>query len=170
VLARAIEWFLNLFCSERSDIKRPGKPTYLTRWSFFGRRDSPGQHRFVHCIRQSDEPVLHSHPWSFWSLILWPGYWEVSPVEDSPAVKGDRVYYDPEFRRYFKRHWCGPLRLLRRPLEWKHRVELDSGRTCWTLVWTGRKEQSWGFFCKGGFMPSRRYVANLEAGGTGCEG
>jgi hypothetical protein len=170
VFARAFEWFLDLFCSERSDIKRPGKPTYLTRWSFFGRRDSPGRHLFIHRFRQSDEPVLHNHPWPFWSLILWPGYWEFTPIEDSPTQKGDHILYDPESHRYFRKHWYGPLRLLRRPADWFHRVELAPGRECWSLIWTGRKQQSWGFACKEGFMPSRRYVANLEAGGTGCGG
>jgi hypothetical protein len=160
VFARAFEWFLDLFCSERSDIKRPGKPTYLTRWSFFGRRESSGHHLFIHRFRQSDELVLHNHPWPFWSLILWGGYWEI--------FFWDWLNFGGELVREERRHWHGPLSLLRRPADWFHRVELALGRECWTVVWTGRKQQSWGFACEEGFMPSRRYVANLEAGGTGC--
>lgn len=134
----------------RYDIARKGLDRYLTRWDLLGNRFAgAGHHLFVHLFHRGDaEPYFHDHPWPFWSLILWGGYWE----------------HTPEGRR-----WYGPLRLLRRPADWRHRVELPAGRRCWTLVWTGAKARSWGFWCpRSGFLPWRQHQANQDAGLPGC--
>lgn len=138
---------LALLRRERADIGRQGD-TYLTRWTLLGRRFGPGHKLFLHRFRRSDsEAAMHNHPWPFWSLVLWPGYWEHTPGG---------------------RRWHGPLSLLRRPAAWRHRVELAPGRACWTLVWAGQRVQSWGFFCGHGFVPWREFVGREEAGLHGC--
>jgi hypothetical protein len=136
---------------ERHDIGRLGLDKYLTRWVLLGQRfgaDGKGK-VFLHWFHRGDaEPYFHDHPWPFWSLILWGGYWEHTPAG---------------------RRWCGPLSLLRRPAEWRHRVELPEGKRCWTLVWCGPRARSWGFWCHDkGFLPWRQHEANQAAGKPGC--
>jgi hypothetical protein len=142
---------------ERHDIGRLGAGTYLTRWILAGRRDpATGQRRhgdgwklFLHVFHRGDaEPYFHDHGWPFWSLILWGGYWEITPTG---------------------RKWYGPGRLLRRPAEWKHRVEVPEGKRCWSLLWIGTKVRSWGFWCPmTGFLPWRQHEASRAAGKPGC--
>lgn len=79
---------------------------------------------------------MHDHPWPFVSVILAGGYYEVTPA------KGWKDGEGPTQRR-----WYGPGRVLTRPAEWIHRVEIPPGRDAWTLILRGRKERSWGFWC-----------------------
>lgn len=148
MFGRLAEWLLDRLARERHDIGRKGLDRYLTRWTVWGRRLGGGRKVFVHLFHRGDaEPYFHNHPWGFWSLVLAGGYWE-----DTPGG----------------RRWHGPGSLLRRPPDWRHRVEVPAGRRCWTLVWTGPKVQSWGFFCASGFIPWRVHQANQEAGLPGC--
>lgn len=154
-----IEWlFGKLF--ETHEIGRRGLPRYLTRWVLWGQRfgdDKRGKVFLHHFHRGDAEPYCHDHPWPFWSFILWGGYWEDVPSVD-PFRPGEMV-----------RTWYGPLRLLRRPAEWRHKVVLPEGRTCWTLIWCGHKERSWGFWCSSGvWINWRQHAANEEAGKSGC--
>lgn len=130
-------------------IERDGKP-YLDRWHIA--HFKCGQRLYLHYFHRGDaETYNHDHPWSFWSLILWGGYWEVTP-----GLFGED-----------KRRWYFPLSFLRRPAEWRHRVQLNEGRIAVTLVWTGRKERSWGFWCpRKGFVHWRQHEAQ---GGCGDE-
>jgi len=81
-------------------------------------------HRIYRPDRQRD---MHDHPWSFLSVVLWGSY-----VEDTPAgVK--------------KVHWWN----------WKSSTDRHSIRECsrrpvWTLVFTGPKRKTWGFWVDGG--------------------
>lgn len=146
ILERLLAWLK----VERHDIGRKGIGTYLTRWVLHGQRFAgDGCKVFLHKFHRGDvEPYNHDHPWPFWSLILYGGYWEHTP-------KGKR--------------WYGPGSLLRRPAEWQHHVELPPGATCWTLVWTGPKVRSWGFICPDrGWIPWREHEANQAAGNPGC--
>jgi hypothetical protein len=145
-----IAWLMALLGFQRADIARPGISAYLTRWTLWGRRQTPGKAKlFLHCFHASNpEPYTHDHPWSFWSLILAGGYFEHT---------GGR------------RFWRGPLRLLRMPADHQHRVELPKGRKSWSLVWTGPRTRSWGFVCPGrGWIPWRRHQYNMNAGRSGC--
>jgi hypothetical protein len=145
-----LERLLGWLGVERHEIGRLGLDRYLTRWVLWGKRYGPGAKVFLHLFHRGDaEPYCHDHPWAFWSLILWGGYWEVTPDG--------------------ARRWYGPLRLLRRPAAWAHRVELPEGRRCWTLVWCGEKARSWGFLCPGrGWLAWREHEANQQAGRPGC--
>jgi len=148
MMRRLLEWALNkLF--ETHEIGRKGLPRYLTRWVLWGKRFGPGRKVFLHCFHRGDaEDYFHDHPWPFRSLILWGGYYEHTESG---------------------RRWYGPLSLLRRPAEWRHRVEVPEGRTCWTLILCGEKVRSWGFWCPKGFVPWRKHQASQDAGGSGCE-
>lgn len=144
---RLIEWILDRLFTHH-EIGRSGAGLYLTRWDVFGNRFGGGGKLFVHLFHRGDaEPYNHDHPWAFWSLILWGGYYEVTPAG---------------------RRWYFPGCLLRRPAEWQHRVEIPSGRRCWTLIWTGAKVRSWGFWCAAGWVPWRQHESNVEAGKPGC--
>jgi hypothetical protein len=155
-MGRFIEWVLAHLGVERHEIGRLGLDKYLTRWVLYGRRgkdgtrrNGPGPKLFLHLFHRGDaEDYFHDHPWPFWSLILTGGYFEITPA----GIE-----------------WCGPLRLLRRPAEWQHRVTLRPERRCWTLIWTGAKARTWGFHCPGrGWINWREHEANQTAGLPGC--
>lgn len=130
----------------RYDIGRLGD-VYLTRWTVLGKRYS-GQYRaFLHLFHRSDADALHDHPWSFITLILWGGYFEQTP-------KGTR--------------WRPPGSLLFRPALWKHRVVIPPGKKALTLVITGPKKRSWGFYCEQSWRPWREHAKAEERTGNGC--
>jgi hypothetical protein len=122
---------------------------YMVRWTLFGRRRGARYRVFLHRFLRSDLDTLHDHPWSFVSIILAGGYHE--------RTADDR------------RRWYGPGRILRRAADWQHRVEIAPGRECWSLVITGPKVRTWGFWCPGGFLPWAKADANLRARGHVCE-
>lgn len=157
LLERLLTWLR----VERHDIGRKGVGTYLTRWVLWGTRfgDRPARKVFLHKFWRGDvEPYCHDHPWPFVSVILWGGYYEVTPC---PA--GHHGCHD------VLRKWYGPGSILRRPADWRHRVEVPEGRNCWTLLFIGLKVRSWGFICPGrGWMPWREHEANQAAGKPGC--
>jgi hypothetical protein len=150
MIARFITWLLALLGRDHFSITRPGYPLYLERWTLFGNRFGANRSRkvFLHRFHRGDvEDENHNHPWAFTSIILYGGYWEVTP-------SGTK--------------WYGPGSVLVRPATWQHRVVLPEGKECWTLVFCGIKCQSWGFFCQRGFVPWREHAANLAAGHPGC--
>lgn len=145
---------------ERHDLARRGD-VYLARWVLWGKRFGPGGKVFLHKFHRGDQDdALHDHPWPFWSLILWGGYWEETLTGVADPGTGVAVR---------QRRWHEPGSLLRRPAEWLHRVVLPPGRHCWTLVWTGPKERSWGFLCRDGRrVPWRAFVGRVEDNLDGC--
>ena len=98
-------------CAERGD----GQSAYLTRYVLL--ETKRGELK-LHHFHRSDFEEQHNHPWNFWSLILWPGYREVTPTGS--------------YRRW-------PLLPAYRPAEWRHRVQLLH-RRCWTCWGQG----GWG--------------------------
>lgn len=97
-----------------------------------------------HILRSDSDRALHDHPWSFVSVILWGGYWE--------WVDGDmdgRVYARVGT-------WKCPGSVLIRRAEHAHRVTLD--RPCWSLVFTGPRRRTWGFYGDSGWLPWREYL------------
>ena len=110
-----------------------GDTIYLRRWRIqlpFGCR------LFLHCFHRDDPDAMHCHPWNFVSLIMGPGYYE-------ETVRG--------------RFWRSPLSVLFRRANHRHRIALDHGRRCWTLVVTGPNARSWGFYPDGTFVPARTF-------------
>ena len=182
-MERFVTWLMEKLGRERFEIGRRGLDRYLTRWTLWGKRaNADGKGKvFLHLFHRGDaEPYNHDHPWPFWSLILWGGYWEVTectaPAEVRDALQaGELVPQSWEDgvmilrKPVYRRKWYGPFRLLRRPAEWRHRAELPEGKRCWTLIWTGPKIRSWGFWCpQRGWINWREHEKNQEAGQPGC--
>lgn len=147
--------------TERFDIGRESKGTYLTRWVLRGKRmEGTGTAVYLHRFHRSDDDdALHCHPWPFTSVILWGGYWEHTANHEGKV----------------SRRWYGPGRVLTRKATHRHRVELPAGRDCWTLIFRGVKEKSWSFYClnrlgylTGKAVPWRSFLDTIEAGALGC--
>jgi len=98
---------------------------YLLRWVWrlpFGM--SLRLHYFVD--DESRKMYYHCHPWWFLSLVLWGWYKEARPfIPDKTRRIGSLVY-----RSRHDTHFISEVR--------------DEG--CWTLVLTGPKTKSWGFY------------------------
>ena len=78
---RAVSRVLGWLGRERFEIGRQGE-VYLTRWTLVGKRGEGNWRVFLHYFHRSDyDEALHDHPWPFWSLVIWPGYYEVTPGE-----------------------------------------------------------------------------------------
>ena len=151
MMEKIVTWVMRLLRREVLEIGQHGLDRYLTRWTLLGKRFGTDRGKvFLHLFHRGDaDPYFHDHPWAFWSLILWGGYWEETPTG---------------------KKWYGMGRLLRRPAEWKHRVELPPGRKCWTLIWCGPKSRSWGFWSpECGFVPWRQHMERQEAGLPVCD-
>jgi hypothetical protein len=132
-------------CESRGD----GNSPYLTRYAF--PRIGPVR-MCLHIFHRSDADDLHDHPWPFVSVILWRGYWEVTPwrrAYDGPPSDGS-----PEIRQR-KRVWPGMI-LFRSALH-SHRVELVEGKRAITLVFMGRRIREWGFFTRQGWKLWTKY-------------
>jgi hypothetical protein len=67
----------------------------------------------------------HNHPWNFWAVLLWGGYWE--SVDGGP---------------FFWRH---PLSVLYRPARFTHNVITPPGKTNWSICIMSPKKREWGF-------------------------
>lgn len=145
--------------SERFEITRSwSNLPYMVRWTLLGKRFDDGQAVFLHRFQRSDADEPHDHPWSFTSIILAGGYWEVTPADGWSNGAGPT-----------QRQWHGLGSVLRRPATWIHSVQIPDGEEAWTLVMHGAKERTWGFWCPNvGWRPWREHLAAAEASGNGC--
>jgi hypothetical protein len=148
-------WWFKTLLSSKPHFIIGGSDPYLYRWYLIPRNNKLNVylHRFY---RDDDDRALHDHPWWFISWMLWGGYFEVTP-------EGLR-----------NRRW---LSVAYRPAIYQHRVVLRRQfphfglmRSCWTLVITGPKRRTWGFWCPKGFVPWHEFVDGNDAGnvGRGC--
>lgn len=148
------------------DIHRDGTDEiYLRRFFIYPRNKdfskNKGKKRiYLHKFYRGDEdPHLHDHPWPFTSVILTRGYWEETPYEQPSAfndnpTRGHLIYRKGE---YFYKAFYPIFSKLVRPATWKHRVILKDEKPVWTIVRTGVKERSWGFWILGKLCPWRNY-------------
>jgi hypothetical protein len=123
---------------------------YMRRWIF--------QHPFgtirLHNIRLPDaDPDLHDHPWDFVSFILRGGYVERVPCPGADPAVGPFQTLTIE---------AGGINF-RRATD-AHRIDRLIGGSAWTLVFSGRRVRSWGFWTPFGFIPWRAYVARANKG------
>ena len=89
----------------------------------------------IHQILRSDiDRFYHDHPWSYVSVILRGGYWEVTPMFNSSGI------YIGDVRK-----WYGAGSVIFRPAKTWHRLEVREGETVWTLFITGKYRQKWGY-------------------------
>lgn len=153
-----------------TDITRSGtEDIYLRRWFLYPRDKDFGKNKgkgrlYLHKFYRGDEDEhMHDHPWPFTSFLLWRGYWEETPyVQGDPALSTaesvrSMILREPntwETRRYV---YYPMFSTLRRPATHKHRVILSGTKPVWTIVKTGVKERSWGFWIKNKLCPWRQY-------------
>lgn len=177
---RVFAWLISLWGGKRHVVSRPGS-VFMVRWVLW---HSSRCRLFLHHFFRGDlDPELHSHPWDFWSLILWGGYFELTECQSqadiaSAVACGELVTAGQEevapgafvFRApVLRRRWYGPGSLLRRPALWYHRVDIPAGRRCWSLVWAGVKIREWDFACADGRkIPGWTFVWRSKHGLAGC--
>lgn len=149
---------------------------YLRRWYLIPR--NPVINVYLHQFLRDDDRALHDHPWWFVSLILRGGYIEYGESADRKStalIRSAPVFGDWGLR--------GKSPLAFRPATYRHRVALphtpDGGRKpCWTLIITGRRTRTWGFWCRTVLGQDRhypiwsrdadRFIAWDEFGDAGC--
>jgi len=116
---------------------------YLSRLTLF---NTPWFGLRLHWIHKPDpDRGLHTHPWSFLSLVLRGGYNEI--ISKDPANVGGKE----------------------RSVRWFNRMNTTSGHrivsiksNTMTLVLTGRKQKDWGFWIStddnASYLPHREYM------------
>lgn len=126
----------------------PSKP-YLTRWYLIGGEDHKFFSLVLHEFHCSDPTDEHDHPFSFLSLILSGGYYEIM---DGKAF------------------WRKPLSLLFRSWKEKHKHRIVLGKApVYTLVallprigLERFKAVDWGFYTKAGWVHHDRYFEDMK--------
>lgn len=129
------EWFRRLLSGRPHQVIGGLADPYLLRWYLIPR--NPVLNVYLHKFCRSDDPTPHDHPWWFVSLIV-------------------RGKYDEVTEHGTRRRGAGSIAF--RPATWRHTVQLirqglpSAGQTwevpCWTLIVTGRRARSWGFWCR----------------------
>ncbi|MBU8834420.1 hypothetical protein [Mycolicibacterium goodii] len=170
-------WLRRLMSGRPHQVIGGSDDPYLLRWYVIPR--NPVLNVYVHkFLRSDDDRALHDHPWWFVSLILKGGYTEVTAAGRTPrsGLVGGRY-----------RGWDRTLAF--RPATFRHRVELwpvvEHGKPflgrrdrrelpCWTLIVTGRRTRTWGFWCRRvidsavGKIEVDRFIPWKEFGSAGC--
>lgn len=142
------QWFKRLVSGSPHFVIGDRERPYLLRWYLLPR--NPHLNLYLHkFLRDDDDRALHDHPWWFCSAVLLGGYREV--LESGSVIRRTGSI---GFRRATHRH----------------RVELLRVPT-WTLVLTGSKVRTWGFWCPRGFVPWHEFTKPNNPGevGRGCE-
>lgn len=124
-------WTKKFVLKLREPLGLPECP-YVVRWRF----ETPlGSIRVHHWLASDDPRAKHDHPWWFATFVFKGGYTDASPDGDdhlrAPAVR---------FRRATHRHTVFP----------------DPGGA-WTLMITGPKVRTWGFWTNGRFYKMNKY-------------
>lgn len=110
----------------------------------------------IHRIMRSDRGRdLHDHPWTNISIVLRGGYWEILPIYQGQ---------DPHFDAHaYKRIWRGPGSIVIRRAGTRHRLEVQQGRSAWSLFIMGPWQRDWGFHTPFAWVYWRNYIG-LERG------
>lgn len=127
---------------------------YMRRWWLIGdeaRRDkgeiTVGVHHIVKEDRDSD---MHTHPCTFISVIFWGWYRERLPLSQSQHPELDEAHSRIRLRL--------PLSIAVVRATDRHSIAKVSPGGVWTLVIWLRKQDSWGFWTRDGFVPWRHYT------------
>lgn len=147
-------WFRQLL-SGRPHQVIGGDDPYLLRWYLIPRTGwiNVYLHKFM---RDDDDRALHDHPWWFVSLVIRGWYYE--RVHDRGIVS--RFAGSIAFRRATHRHQ------VMLPRE----AGTDRPVPCWTIVVTGPRSRTWGFWCPQGFVPWTEFLDpnDENRAGKGC--
>ena len=148
------EWLPRLLAGRPHQVIGGPQDPYLLRWYVIPR--NPLLNVYVHKFcRSDDDRALHDHPWWFASVMLKGGYVEISQQSGEKSQSTFRCA--PEYRSLgLDRSIVLPRRMFAfRPATFRHRVALFaeseySNREvpCWTLIATGRRVRTWGFWCR----------------------
>lgn len=113
---------------------------FLKRWTI--EANSGWSLRFHHFYPDHVEDVAHSHPWWFLTVVLKGGYKDIS------------CYQDIE-REYDYLH-AGSIRFRSR----NHTHKTKTGPNgAWTIVLTGARNRTWGFWQDGKFIPYFKWIS-----------
>lgn len=131
---------------------------YLRRWRII---QTPWFAIYLHKIMTPDKDRdLHDHPWPFLSLILRGGYDEVldqwaylAPHDPMWAKAGNMA------RPTVRRGWLSVG--FRRATDAHRIIRLHRAPT-WTLVLTGPRRRSWGFYTDRGYVDWKVYLGVKE--------
>lgn len=88
----------------------------------------------IHKALMSDPATPHDHPWNYYSLILWGGYWEHTILPNWDTIG------------YQQKIWYKPGNLLIRRGNQFHKLEIPKGEYCISLILTTKKWRDWGFY------------------------
>lgn len=176
------EWLRRLISGQPHQVIGGPEHPYLRRWYLIPR--NPVLNVYLHqFLRDDDARALHDHPWWFVSLILKGGYIEHTETGEGQMVLRCRTSVF-DVRSPFWRRCIGF-----RPATWQHRVALPHGLDaagranssvprvpCWTLIVTGCRVRTWGFWCKRTALSPMGWTVNMpeqfipwtEFGDAGC--
>ena len=142
------------FCSRFDICDEKTGELYLRRWRIL---QTPWFAIYLHKIATPDKDRdLHDHPWPFVSLVLRGGYDEVlCEHPENDAING----YRP-IGRIVRRGW---LSLGFRRATDAHRIVRLHRDPTWTLVLTGPRRRSWGFYTESGYVDWKVYLGIEEA-------
>jgi hypothetical protein len=138
----------------RFDINDPKTgELYLRRWRIV---QTPWFSLFLHKIATPDKDRdLHDHPWPFLSLVLRGGYDERLAIDAAEAaINGYRPLTEVA-----RRGW---LSIGLRRATTAHRITRLHRTPTWTLVLTGPRRRSWGFYTESGYVDWKRYLGVTE--------
>lgn len=135
---------------------------YLLRWYVIPR--NPWLNVYVHKFcRSDDDRALHDHPWWFVSLMLSGRYDEITEAGTKRRRTGSIAYRPAAWRHRVALLWesctsCGGSGIGYGTVPGGRWMETDCGvcdgsgtgryRPCWTLIVTGRRSRTWGFWCE----------------------
>ncbi len=132
------EWFRRLLSGRPHQVIGGLDDPYLLRWYIIPR--NPVLNVYLHkFLRSDDDRALHDHPWWFVSLILKGEYVEVTQHGEKLRRRGSLA-----LRRATARH---RVSLCWRDT-WNFERDQWNEKPCWTLIITGRRVRTWGFWCR----------------------
>jgi hypothetical protein len=139
-LCQFIAWILTLLGRKRviMDHLEQDKE-YLWRHYLLGKREHKHFVVCLHKILRSDMDFLHSHPASYFAVVLTGGYWEYT-------ISG--------------RHWRGPGSMRFRCMDSFHRIVIDHDRPVWTLFIMFQRKDDWYFLVNGKAVPHEQHLGH----------
>jgi hypothetical protein len=129
-------------------LDRTDQEPYLERYYIFlkDRKRFPFN-VFLHKFLKSDPDNLHDHPWPYFTLILWGGYWEWVPAPEHGEHAQLKKWRGPGHFRF-----CNATSF--------HRIEVEQGVTAWTLFVPGPQKREWGFQVGDDWVGHDQYFVN----------
>lgn len=150
-------WLMPRWMLEKHSVEVSGPMTvfhYVDYWK--PRRWVPFSIRLHQIVTSDYDRDMHSHPWSFLSLVLRGRYVEARPLFTEGFKFDWELKQGEELNRKVIRR-AGSL-AFRRASD-RHRIRYVDPDT-WTLVIAGRKTRDWGFYTPKGFVPWREYTGD----------